>query len=349
MRAAILHGPESVSLEQVPDPAVVVPTDAVVRVIASCICGSDLWHYRGSTKRPSGRIGHEFVGVVEDVGTEVAAVQPGQLVVAPFVWSCGVCANCRAGWTTSCLIGGDWGADDRDGHPVDGGQGEFVRVPLADGTLFPAEMAEDDPRVPAVLALTDVMGTGHHAALSAGAAPGETVAVIGDGAVGLCAVLAAARLGAERIIMLSTHPDRAAMADTFGATDIVAARGDDAVAAVRDLTNGLGADGACECVGNTASWDTALRAVRPGGTVGYVGVPHGVKDGLPLFKMFGHNVNVRGGVAPVRTYIPDLLADVLAGNLDPSPIFTRTLPLADVAQGYLEMDSRTEIKVMLRP
>ena len=349
MRAAVLHGPESVTLEQVPDPVVVTPTDAVVRVVASCICGSDLWHYRGATKRPSGRIGHEFVGVVEDVGAEVTAVRPGQLVVAPFVWSCGVCVNCRAGWTTSCLIGGDWGADDRDGHLVDGGQGEIVRVPLADGTLVPADIAENDRRIPAVLALTDVMGTGHHAALSAGAAPGATVAVIGDGAVGLCAVLAAARLGAERIIMLSTHPDRAALAETFGATDIVAARGVDAVAAVRDLTDGLGADCACECVGNTASWDTALRAVRPGGTVGYVGVPHGVKDGLPLFTMFGRNVNVRGGVAPVRTYIPELLADVLAGTLDPSPIFTQSLPLADIAQGYAEMDARTEIKVMLRP
>ena len=227
-------------------------------------------------------------------------------MIAPFVYSCGVCVNCRAGWTTSCLIGGDWGFPDRDGHLVDGGQGQFVRVPLADGTLVATGVNEHDVRIPALLALTDVVGTGHHAALSTGVGCGSTVVVVGDGAVGLCAVLASARLGASRAIVLSTHPDRAKVAETFGATEIVVARGDEAVDAVLELTGGLGADGACECVGTETSWDTALRVVRPGGTVGYVGVPHGVTNVLDLSKMFGRNVNVCGGVAPVRIYIPDL-------------------------------------------
>ena len=348
MRAAVLRGPGRIGIDEVPDPVIVAPADALVRVVASCICGSDLWHYRGATTR-TGRIGHEFVGVVEEVGTEVRTVRPGDLVIAPFVYSCGVCVNCRAGWTTSCLIGGDWGTADRDGHLVDGGQGEFVRVPLADGTLVAAPVDETDERIPALLALTDVVGTGHHAAVSAGVTGGGTVVIVGDGAVGLSAVLASRRLGADRIIALSTHPDRARMAQTFGATDIVAARGDEAVQAVLDLTDGLGAEWACECVGTTASWDTALQSVRPGGTVGYVGVPHGVTDGLQLSKMFGRNVNVRGGVAPVRTYLPDLLADVLAGAIDPSPIFTESIPLTEVAAGYAAMDARTQIKVLLRP
>ena len=348
MRAAVLHAPGEISTDIVPDPVIAAPTDALVRTIASCICGSDLWHYRGLTAR-RGRIGHEFVGVVEEVGPEVRTVRAGDVVIAPFVYSCGVCVNCLAGWTTSCLIGGDWGFPDRDGHLVDGGQGQFIRVPLADGTLVGTGVSEQDERIPALLALSDVVGTGHHAAISAGVRSGSIVVIVGDGAVGLSATLAAARFGAERIIVLSTHPDRARVAETFGATDIVAARGDEAVDAVLELTGGLGADGACECVGTESSWDCALRAVRPGGTVGYVGVPHGVKNGLDLSKMFERNVNVRGGVAPVRTYIPDLLADVLAGSLDPSPVFTSSIALSDIATGYAAMDSRTEIKVLIRP
>jgi threonine dehydrogenase-like Zn-dependent dehydrogenase len=348
MRAAVLHGPGQISADEVADPRMAAPTDAIVRITASCVCGSDLWPYRGVTQR-LGRIGHEFVGVVQEVGTDVRTVRPGQVVIAPFVYSCGTCANCRAGWTTSCLVGGDWGYPDRDGLLVDGGQGEYARVPLADGTLVPARVPVDDDSIPALLTLSDVMGTGQHAAVSAGVEPGGTVVVIGDGAVGLCAVLAAARLGADRIIVLSTHPERARVAETFGATDIVAARGDEAVQTVRELTGGLGADGACECVGTGASWAAAVASVRPGGTVGYVGVPNAVQDGLPLRDMFDRNVNVRGGVAPTRRYLPALLDDVLAGALDPSPVFTTTMPLTDIAQAYAAMDNRSQIKVLVRP
>jgi threonine dehydrogenase-like Zn-dependent dehydrogenase len=348
MKAAVLHGPGQISADQVPDPSIAAPTDAIVEITASCVCGSDLWPYRGVTQR-RGRIGHEFIGVVQEVGPDVRTVRPGQVVIAPFMYSCGTCPNCRAGWTTSCLVGGDWGYPDRDGLLVDGGQGEYARVPLADGTLVPARVPADDDGVPALLTLSDVMGTGHHAAVSAGVRPGGTVVVIGDGAVGLCAVLACARLGADRIVVLSTHPDRARVAETFGATYIVAARGDDAVQAVRELTGGLGADGACECVGTGASWAAAVGSVRPGGTVGYVGVPNAVQDGLPLRDMFDRNVNIRGGVAPTRRYLPDLLDDVLAGALDPSPVFTTTMPLADIAQAYAAMDNRSQIKVLVRP
>jgi threonine dehydrogenase-like Zn-dependent dehydrogenase len=348
MKAAVLHGPGQISADDVPDPGIAAPTDAIVKITAGCVCGSDLWPYRGVTQR-RGRIGHEFIGVVQEIGAEVRTVRPGDVVIAPFVYSCGSCPNCRAGWTTSCLVGGDYGFPDRDGVLVDGGQGEYARVPLADGTLVAARVPADDDSIPALLTLSDVMGTGHHAAVSAGVRPGGTVVVIGDGAVGLCAVLASARLGADRIIVLSTHPDRALVAETFGATDIVAARGDEAVAAVQELTGGAGADGACECVGTGSSWATAIGAVRPGGTVGYVGVPNAVQDGLPLRDMFDRNVNVRGGVAPTRRYLPVLLDEVLAGALDPSPVFTWSIPLADIAKGYAAMDSRAQIKVLVRP
>ncbi|QNK82309.1 zinc-dependent alcohol dehydrogenase family protein [Nakamurella sp. PAMC28650] len=348
MRAAVLHAPGEISTEEVPDPTIVMPTDALVRVTAACICGSDLWPYRGIAKS-TGRIGHEFVGVVEEVGAAVESLTVGQVVIAPFVWSCGKCENCVAGWTTSCLVGGGYGAPDPDGHLVDGGQGEYVRVPQADGTLVVAPVDENDERMPALLSLSDVMGTGHHAAVSAGVGPGSTVVVIGDGAVGLCAVLAAHRLGAERIIALSTHADRAAMATSFGATDIVNARGDEAVSAVRELTGGLGAASVCECVGTTQTWDTALAAARPGGTVGFVGVPAGVSEGLSLRKLFNRNVSVHGGVAPTRVYLPELLDDVLAGTLDPGPVFTTTIGLEDIATGYDDMDKRRSIKVLVKP
>ncbi|GGL96376.1 zinc-dependent alcohol dehydrogenase family protein [Nakamurella endophytica] len=349
MRAAIFQSPGSVVTQEVPDPGVVLPTDAVVRVTASCICGSDLWPWRGINKRGEGRIGHEFLGVVEETGDEVSGIRTGDLVIAPFVWSCGECVHCRAGWTTSCLVGGGYGSDDRDGHLVDGGQGQYVRVPRADGTLVAAPVAPDDARIPALLTLSDVMGTGHHAAVSARVAPGGTAVVVGDGAVGLCAVLAARRLGAERIIALSSHEDRAAIARTFGATDVVAVRGEQAVAQVLELTDGVGADSVLECVGMTASWDTALDVVRPGGTVGYVGVPAGVEGGLPLRKLFGRNITVAGGVAPARTYLPELLEDVLNGTIDPGPVFTSEVALEDIAQGYDDMDQRRSIKVLVRP
>ncbi|SDO76574.1 Zinc-binding dehydrogenase [Nakamurella panacisegetis] len=349
MKAAVLHAPGDISADDVPDPRIVTPSDAIVRVTAACICGSDLWGYRGVVDGSERRIGHEFVGVVEELGADVEGLSVGQLVIAPFVVSCGKCVNCLAGWTTSCLIGGSYGAQDRDGWLIDGGQGQYVRLPQAAGTLVPVPSDEHDERTAAFLSLSDVMGTGHHAALSAGVGPGSTVAIVGDGAVGLCTVLAARRLGAEKIIMLSTHEDRAAMATDFGATHIVNARGPDAISGVHDLTDGLGAASVCECVGTTDSWDTALGAARPGGTVGYVGVPHGVKDGLPLRKMFGRNVSVHGGVAPVRTYLPALLDDVLAGTLDPGPVFTSEVPLADIAVGYADMDQRRSIKVLVRP
>ena len=343
-----MDGERSVTVQDVPDPALALPTDALVRVVASCICGSDLWPYRGY-REVRGRIGHEFVGVVEEVGSAVASVRPGDLVIAPFMWSCGRCAPCLAGWQTSCLVGGNFGVDDRDGFLVDGGQGEQVRVPQADGTLVAAPVDERDERMAGLLALSDVMGTGHHAAASAGVREGGSVAVIGDGAVGLCAVLAAARLGASRIIALSTHPDRAELARTFGATHVVAARDAEAVDGVLELTGGLGVDSVCECVGMASSWQTAADAVRAGGTIGWVGVPNFVDGGLPARTIFNRNVTLRGGVAPARRYIPELLPDVLAGTLDPAPVFTATMPLADVADGYRAMDERREIKVLLTP
>lgn len=345
MRATVLHGGFDVRLEDVPDPVIVEATDAIVRVLASCICGSDLWGYRRPGPREGGpaRVGHEFVGVVTDVGADVATVRPGDVVIAPFVWSDGTCPNCRAGIFTSCLHGGDWGAPG-----VDAGQGEAVRVPFADGTLVVAPVAPDDERMPALLTLSDVMGTGHHAARSAGVGPGATVAVVGDGAVGLCAVLASRRLGAERVILLSRNERRAALGREFGATDVVAERGEAGAAAVLDLTDGLGAPHVLECVGTQESWVSAAGMARPGGTIGHVGVPMAV-TALPHWRMFGANIGVRGGVAPVRAYLPELLADVLAGRLDPSPVFDLELPLDQVAEGYAAMHERRAIKVLLRP
>ena len=345
MRATVIQGPHDIRVEQVPDPVVREPGDAVVRTVLACICGSDLWAYRGVAERqPGQRIGHEFLGVVEAVGSEVRGFRPGDLVVAPFVWSDGVCAFCREGLQTSCPHGGFWG---RPGS--DGGQGEAVRVPFADGTLvqLPKDAAGDPRLLTALLALSDVMATGHHAALAAGVRPGATVAVVGDGAVGLCGVLAARRLGAERIIALGRHPDRTAIARTFGATDIVAARGEEAVAAVHELTGGLGAHAVLEAVGTEESMRTALSVARDGGGVGYVGVPHGGSAGVDIGQMFNRNVALRGGVAPARAYIPELLADVLSGAIDPSPVFDATVDLDGVPGGYQAMDERTALKVKI--
>ncbi|MCC3768488.1 zinc-dependent alcohol dehydrogenase family protein [Streptomyces sp. UNOC14_S4] len=352
MRATTIHAPYDIRVEEVPDPRIQRPGDAIVRVMRSCICGSDLWAYRGETAvEPGSRIGHEFLGMVMETGSEVTSVKPGQLVVAPFKWSDGVCDYCVEGLTTSCEHGGFW-----DDPGSDGGQGEAVRVPFADATLvrIPEELAPDthdgDSRLlDAVLTLSDVMGTGHHAALGAGVRPGATVAVVGDGAVGLCAVLAAKRLGAERIITLGRHEARAAIARKFGATDVVPERGDDAVAAVRELTRGQGAHAVIEAVGTEQSMGTALRIARPGGAVGYVGVPHGSGNALDLRLMFDRNIAVRGGVAPVRAYIPELLPDVLDGTIDPSPVFDMTVDLDGVASGYGAMADRTALKVLIRP
>ncbi|NYF58943.1 zinc-dependent alcohol dehydrogenase family protein [Micromonospora purpureochromogenes] len=345
MRATVIHGPNDIRVEEVPDAAVRHRTDAVVRVVTACICGSDLWAYRGvASRQPGQRIGHEFLGVVEATGAEVTSVRVGDLVVAPFVWSDGVCDFCREGLYTSCPHGGFWGEPGSDG-----GQGEAVRVPYADGTLvkLPAEAAGDERLLTALLALSDVMSTGHHAALAARVRPGATVAVVGDGAVGLCGVLAARRLGAEQIIALGRHTARTDIARAFGATDVVAERGDAAVAAVRELTKGQGAHAVLEAVGTEESMRTAISIARDGGAVGYVGVPHGGSAGVDIGQMFGRNVALGGGVAPARAYIPELLADVLDGTIDPSPVFDRTVTLDGVPDGYRAMDERTALKVRI--
>ncbi|GAA3057510.1 alcohol dehydrogenase catalytic domain-containing protein [Kitasatospora albolonga] len=345
MRATVIHGPHDIRIEEVPDPQVSRPTDAVVRVLNACICGSDLWAYRGVAKRqPGQRIGHEFLGVVEAVGSEVSTVKAGDLVVAPFVWSDGVCDYCREGLQTSCPHGGFWGEPGSDG-----GQGEAVRVPFADGTLvrLPKEAATDEALLPHLLALSDVMSTGHHAALAAGVRPGSTVAVVGDGAVGLCGVLAAQRLGAGRIIALGRHEARTAIARKFGATDVVAERGEAAIEAVRELTGGQGAHAVLEAVGTEESMRTAISITRDGGGVGYVGVPHGGSAGVDISQMFNRNVRLGGGVAPARAYIPELLADVLAGRIEPGLVFDRTVGLDEVPEGYRAMEDREALKVRI--
>lgn len=349
MRATLLHAPKDIRLETVDDPTVLTATDALVRVVAACVCGSDLWPYRGI--RPLDgpqRIGHEFVGFVEEVGSDVGRVRPGMFVIAPFAYSDGTCVHCRHGIQTSCSSGGFWAGPDRGGRLVDGGQGEYVRVPLADGTLVATPEPPDESMIPALLTLSDVMGTGHHAARAAGVTRGTTVAVVGDGAVGLCAVLAAKRLGAEQIIAMSRHAPRQALARQFGATDVVAERGDEGVTKVRELTGGIGADAVLECVGTKESMAQAIRSTRPGGRVGYVGVPAGGPE-LPVGLLFSRNINVGGGVAPARAYLPELLGDVLAGTLDPGAVFDLELPLEQVAEAYSAMDERRSVKVLLRP
>ncbi|MFF2079156.1 zinc-dependent alcohol dehydrogenase family protein [Kitasatospora sp. NPDC058162] len=345
MRATVIHGPNDIRIEEVPDPVLRRPTDAVVRVVNACICGSDLWAYRGVASRVAGqRIGHEFLGIVEEVGAEVTGFRPGDFVLAPFVWSDGTCEFCREGLHTSCPEGGIWGQVGSDG-----GQGEAVRVPFADGTLvgLPREAAGEEKLLPGLLALSDVMSTGHHAAVSAGVRPGATVAVVGDGAVGLCGVLAAHRLGAGRIIALGRHERRTAIARDFGATDVVAERGEAAVEAVRELTGGLGAHAVLEAVGTAESLRTAVSIARDGGAVGYVGVPHGGSAGVDISQMFDRNVTLAGGVAPARAYIPELLPDVLSGAIDPGAVFDRTVDLDGVPDGYRAMHERTALKVRI--
>jgi hypothetical protein len=342
MRAAIFHEPYSISVGERPDAATAEPTDAVVRVVLACVCGSDLWYYRGETPFEPGPIGHEFMGVVEDVGAEVRQVSRGDLVVAPFAYSDGTCPHCRHGITTACAHGGFFPVGNGDG-----GQGEAVRVPLADGTLVTVPgSGHSDAVMASLLTLSDVMGTGHHAAVCARVRSGDTVAVVGDGAVGLCAVLAARRLGAGRIIALSRHPARQELAQAFGATDIVSARGEEATAGVLELTGGVGVDATLECVGTGQAMETALSIARPGSMVGYVGVPHGVN--LPVNEMFYRNTGVQGGPAPVRAYLPELLDDVLEGRIEPGRVFDLTIELDGVAEAYAAMDERRAIKSLLR-
>ncbi|MCU1413441.1 MAG: dehydrogenase [Microbacteriaceae bacterium] len=349
MLATMIYGERDIRLDEVPDPKLSTGGDAIVRVVAACVCGSDLWPYRGvvPTEHPR-RIGHEFVGIVDSVGREVTKIKVGDFVIAPFYDCDMTCVNCRNGVSTSCLHGGWWGADDRIGGFADGGQGEWVRVPHADGSLVAVPGQPTDEQVPGLLTLADVMGTGHHAALSAGVTSGSTVVVVGDGAVGLCAVIAAKRLGASRIVAMSRHADRQALAREFGATDVVAERGDDGVDAIRELFGGIGADCVLECVGTKESMDQAIRSTRPGGTVGYVGVPNGGSE-LPIRSLFNRNVGVNGGVAPVRNYVEELLPEVLSGTIRPGLVFDLQLPLAEVAEAYAAMDERRATKVLLRP
>lgn len=343
MRATVYYAPGDVRVEDVPDPVIEQPTDAVVRITHACICGSDLWFYRGLDNWQSGwRTGHEWMGVVEAVGSEVQTIKSGDRVLAPFAFSDGTCEFCSKGLQTSCVNGSFWG-----GESNDGGQAEAVRAPWADGTLvvIPPVVENDEAMLKAILPLTDVMGTGHHAAVSAGVKPGGTVAVVGDGAVGLCGVLAAKRLGAEQIIILGRHKQRLELARRFGATDVVTSR-EEAMGEVQELTQG-GAESVLECVGNGSSMETAIGIARPGGAIGFVGVPHG-SETLNLPRLFMSNIALRGGVAPVRAYLPELLPDVIAGKFDPSPVLDQTVDLNGVPSGYAAMDSREAIKVMVR-
>jgi threonine dehydrogenase-like Zn-dependent dehydrogenase len=338
-----MYGAKDVRVETVPDARLIEPTDALVVVTRACICGSDLWPYNAlPAGEPGRRMGHEFIGLVEAVGADVRSVKKGDLVVAPFAWSDGTCEFCRQGLQTSCLHGGWWG-----GTELDGGQGEAVRVPQADGTLVVLPVGPDHALMASLLTLSDVMGTGHHAALAARVGPGKTVAVVGDGAVGLCGVIAARRLGAERIIMLGRHADRIAVARAFGATDVVSERGDAAIERVRELTGGLGAHAVLECVGLGAAMLTAVSITRPGGAVGRVGVPQEtvIPNAQPTFFA---NITIAGGPAPVRAYIEELLPDVLEGRIEPGRVFDRVTDIDGVPDGYRAMNEREAIKVMIQ-
>jgi threonine dehydrogenase-like Zn-dependent dehydrogenase len=338
MKAAIFKGKGKIEIGQLPDPQMKEPTDAIVRIVLSCVCGSDLWFYRGESPHPDKTIGHEFMGVVEDVGPEVHAVKKGDFVISPFKYSDGTCAHCRAGYPTSCIRGGFFTDE------TSGGQGEMIRVPLADGTLVKVPGSNySDEIMKSLLTLSDVMGTGHHAAVSAEVQKGDTVAVVGDGAVGLCAIVAAKRLGAARIIALSRNPARQKLAREFGATDTVEERGEEAV---MRLTDGVGVDAALECVGTGQATETAFAIACPGSIVGYVGVPHGVE--LTLQRLFGQNIGVHGGSAPVRAYLPELMEDVLAGRINPGRVFDFETDLDGVADAYAAMDERRAIKALLR-
>jgi threonine dehydrogenase-like Zn-dependent dehydrogenase len=341
MRATVMYGAGDVRVEDVPDAHLVEPTDALVRVTRAAICGSDLWPYKSMEPTGSGRpMGHEFIGIVEAVGAEVLTIKPGDLVVSPFLWSDGTCVFCREGLQSECLHGGRYGWDD-----VDGGQGQGVRVPQADGTLVVLPVDEDDALMPSLLTLSDVMGTGHHAAVAAKVTPDTSVAVVGDGAVGLCGVIASKRLGAEQIILLGNNPERIALGEEFGATQIVRERGDEAVQRVRELTGGFGADSVLECVGLEQAVATALEVARPGGAIGRVGVPE--HDTTPTSIAFWKNASMAGGPAPVRAYIDELLSDVLEGRIEPGRVFDRTGTLDDVPDGYRAMNDRDVLKFQI--
>jgi len=344
MRATVMYGPGDVRIENVPDARLIEPSDALVTVGRACICGSDLWPYKlMKPGEPPRRMGHEAIGVVAAVGSGVRTLKVGDVVVMPFAYSDGTCAFCLEGLHTSCVHGGFFGTVE-----LPGAQAEALRIPLADGTLFALPVGADDALMASLLTLSDVMGTGHHAARAAKVGRGKTAAVIGDGAVGLCAVIAARRLGAEQIILMGRHPDRIALAKQFGATDVVSERGDEAVARVRELTGGLGVHSVLECVGTDQAMRSAVGIARPGGAVGRVGVPH--YEAIPgSDPAFYNNLTISGGPAPVRAYIEELLPDVLEGRIEPGRVFDRVITLDQVPDGYRAMNEREAIKVMVKP
>jgi threonine dehydrogenase-like Zn-dependent dehydrogenase len=340
MRGAVLYAPGDVRVEERDDPKIIEPTDAIIRLSATCVCGSDLWPYRGAdpVEEPS-PMGHEYAGVVQEVGGEVSTIRPGQFVVGSFFASDNTCEICQAGYQSSCIH--------REGVGANGAQAEFLRVPLADGTLVATPDLPSEDLVPSLLAASDVLGTGWFGAVAAEAGPGKTVVVVGDGAVGLLAVLAASQLGAERIIAMSRHEPRQQLATEFGATDIVSERGDAGVARIKELTGGLGAHSVIEAVGTQESMLQAIRSTRPGGHVGYVGVAHEVE--LPGEELFFSHVHLHGGPAPVRRFLPELIDLIWARQIDPGKVFDLILPLEQAAEGYKAMDERRAIKALLRP
>ena len=338
MQGAVLYGPRDVRFERRDDPKIVQPTDAIIRMSATCVCGSDLWPYRGiqPIENPT-PFGHEYCGIVEEVGSAVRNVKRGEFVIGSFAASDNTCPHCQAGYTTSCQHR-EW---------MVGAQAEMLRVPLADGTLVATPDLPPPELIPSLLTLSDVMATGWFAAEAANVKPGATAVVVGDGAVGLLGVLSAKLMGAERIIAMSRHASRQQLAREFGATDIVTERGDDGIARIKELTAGIGADSALECVGSSESMMQAIRSTRPGGSVGYVGVPHGVQlDGAELFYT---HVHLHGGPAPARRFLPDLIQRVWDRTIDPGKVFDLTLPLSQVAEGYRAMDERRAVKALLQP
>lgn len=344
MKSTIFKGKGNISVEDRPKPIIKEPTDAIVRVVLACVCGSDLWFYRGISDLPHGSVGHEFIGVVDEIGDAVNDLSVGDFVISPFTWSDGTCEVCKAGFHSACIHGGVFG----QGVEGEGGQSEFVRVPQADGTLskVPGSDFSDETMV-SFLALTDVMSTGYHAAVSAEVEPGDTVAVVGDGAVGLCAVLSAKLLGAERIIVLGSKTEsRHALAREWGATDIITARGEEAVQQLKDLTDGYGADAVMECVGGKNATDTAFAIAKAGAVVGRVGIPHDatIDANGPFFR----NVGTRGGPAPARFYQPKLVEAVLNGEINPGKVFDLAIELDDIAEGYAAMDERRAIKALVK-
>lgn len=344
MRATVMPKAHQVRIDNVPDAAIAEPTDAVIRITRACICGSDLWPYNGGPNVEDQRMGHEAIGVVEEVGRDVQRIKRGDVVIMPFVDSDGTCLFCEEELPSACVHRGFFG----NGTGLDGAQAEALRIPLADGTLYPLNVGEDDALMPSLLTLSDVMGTGHHAAVTARVREGGSVAVVGDGAVGLCGVIAAKRLGAEQIIIMGRHPDRIALAKDFGATDVVSERGEEGIARVRELTKGLGVQSVLECVGSEQAIATRMRIVRPGGAVGRVGVPH--YEAVPgAQQMFYDNVIVGGGPAPTRAYIGELLPDVMEGVIEPGRVFDRTVDLDGVPDGYRAMNERESLKVLIRP